>query len=428
MNNYYPRIIDEEIEEYLDDMGAILIVGPKWCGKTTSAKQHSNSMLKLESNRKEYYYNVAEFNPDKLLDGQKPRLIDEWQVIPIIWDIVRNSVDDLQTMGNYILTGSTVVNEEEIEHSGAGRIHRMLMMPMSLYESKESNGLISLKDLFNNPDLNIDGITSQLSFQELIFAICRGGWPVITTKNRRKSKLRVAKSYVDVICSSDVSNVDGIKRDSSVAKEVLKSYARNISTLASDKTILKDITANFKSIDQRTLSSYMDAFKKLFLIYDVEAWTPNIRSASAMRKTHKREFIDPSIAVASLNLSPEKLFNDFETLGFIFETLCIRDLRVYSTSLDGMVRYYNDKYGVEADCVLELDNGEYALIEFKLGTKEIDKGAKNLLKLKSIIMNKKEKGETHIPEPSFLAVITASDFAYTRKDGVKVIPIACLKD
>lgn len=428
MNNYYPRIIDEEIEEYLDDMGAILIVGPKWCGKTTSAKQHSNSMLKLESNRKEYYYNVAEFNPDKLLDGQKPRLIDEWQVIPIIWDIVRNSVDDLQTMGNYILTGSTVVNEEEIEHSGAGRIHRMLMMPMSLYESKESNGLISLKDLFNNPDLNIDGITSQLSFQELIFAICRGGWPVITTKNRRKSKLRVAKSYVDVICSSDVSNVDGIKRDSSVAKEVLKSYARNISTLASDKTILKDITANFKSIDQRTLSSYMDAFKKLFLIYDVEAWTPNIRSASAMRKTHKREFIDPSIAVASLNLSPEKLFNDFETLGFIFETLCIRDLRVYSTSLDGVVRYYNDKYGVEADCVLELDNGEYALIEFKLGTKEIDKGAKNLLKLKSIIMNKKEKGETHVLEPSFLAVITASDFAYTRKDGVKVIPIACLKD
>ena len=428
MNKYYPRIIDKEIEKYLDDKDAILIIGPKWCGKTTSAKQQAKSIIKLESNQKEYYYQIAEFNPQKLLDGDKPRLIDEWQVIPMIWDIVHNNLDNLGTMGNYILTGSTVVNEGEIQHSGAGRIHRMLMMPMSLYESRESNGSISLKDLFHNPDLNIDGITSDLSFEELIFAMCRGGWPIITTKNKRKSKLRVAKSYIDVICNSDISRVDGVKRDSNIAKQILKSYARNISTLATDKTILKDMTANFRSIDEKTYYRYLEAFKKIFLIYNVESWTPNIRSASAMRKTHKREFIDPSIAVASLNLSPEKLLNDFETLGFIFETLCVRDLRVYSTSLDGVVRYYNDKYGLEADCVLELDDGNYALIEFKLGMREIDKGAKNLLKLKSIIIDKKEKGETHIPEPSFLAVITGSGFAYTRKDGVKVIPIACLKD
>lgn len=428
MNEYYPRIIDEILREYLEIMGAVLIVGPKWCGKTTTAKQQAKSILRLESNKVDYYYQISELNPSQLIDGDRPRLIDEWQVIPIIWDIVRNSVDDLDTKGNYILTGSTVVNEDEIMHSGVGRIHRLLMMPMSLYETRESNGLISLKDLFNNPDLDIDGITSELSFEDLIFAICRGGWPGVLDVKTKKGQLRIAKSYVDEICNSDISNIDGIKRDSSIAKHILRSYSRNISTLAADKTIKEDVNANYQSIDIKTLSAYINAFKKLFLIYDVKAWTPNIRSASAMRKKDKREFIDPSIAVASLNLTPQKLLNDFETLGFIFETLCIRDLRVYSSSLDGTVCYYKDKYGLEADCILELDDGNYALIEFKLGTREIDKGAKNLLKLKKIIMDKKEKKETYIPEPSFLAVITGSGFAYTRKDGVKVIPIACLKD
>ena len=409
-------------------MGGIVIVGPKWCGKTTTAKKHSNSMLKLQSNRKDYYLQLAEFNPSQLINGDKPRLIDEWQVIPIIWDIIRDSIDELDNKGNYILTGSTVIDETTIMHSGAGRIHRLIMMPMSLYESEDSNGLISLKELFYNPDYNIDGIKSNLSFEELLFVICRGGWPDIFTINEKEDQLLVSKSYIDIICNSDVYNIDNVKRDSGIAKEILKSYSRNISTLASDKTILKDITSNYKSINNKTLTAYIEAFKKLFLIMNVKSWTPNIRSASAMRTSDKREFVDPSIATASLNLTPQKLLNDFETLGLIFETLCIRDLRVYASKLGGNILYYHDKYDLEVDCIIDLDDGNYALIEFKLGTKEIDKGAENLLKLENIIKNKKRDGKTHIPEPSFLAVITGSDFAYTRKDGVKVIPISCLKD
>lgn len=428
MIKYYPRIIDNEIERYLKVMGAILIIGPKWCGKTTTAKQHSNSVLKLESNKVNYYLQIAEFDPSQLTDGDKPRLIDEWQILPIIWDIVRNSVDELDKKGNYILTGSTVVDNSKIMHSGAGRIHRMLMLPMSLYESNESNGLISIKELFENPNKSIDGIKATLSFEELIFAICRGGWPDILNLDNKEDQLLVSKSYIDAICNSDVSNIDGVKRDPNIAKQILKAYSRNISTLASNKTILGDVVSNYDSINRKTFNSYLEAFKKLFVISNVKSWSPNIRSKTSIRKTPKREFIDPSIAVASLNLSPKKLCHDFETLGFIFETLCFRDLKVYSSSMGGELYYYSDKYGLEVDCVLLLDNGEYALIEFKLGTEEIEKGAKNLIKLKNIILNKINEGKTHIPEPSFLAVITGSDFAYTRKDGVKVLPIASLKD
>ena len=404
-------------------IGAVLIIGPKWCGKTTTAERHAKSVLKLQD-KDNYKSNMmwADIEPSRLLKGEKPRLIDEWQVAPVLWDSVRTSVDDTEGYGLYILTGSTVVNEEEIMHSGTGRIHRLLMRPMSLYESGESNGQISIMELFDNPDLDINECESELTMDELIFASCRGGWPDSLHQKTREGKLFVAYSYLENICNTDVSAVDGIKRDPNRVRLLLRSIARNDSTLAKNQTIINDMNANFMDISRPTYYSYVNALKKLFVLEDQRGWSPNIKSKTAIRSGNKKVFIDPSIAVAALNANPESMEKDLNTFGFIFENLCIRDLNVYTNTYGGKISYYHDKSDLEVDCVVHLRDGRYALIECKLGRNRIEEGAKNLLKINKLI----EKNDK-IDNPTFLAVLTGGKYAYTRKDGVKVIPIGCLR-
>ena len=428
MKKYLPRYTDQELKESLEYMGAVLITGPKWCGKTTTAKQQCKSLKELQHPIKgKSYLKLADTNPIELLKGEKPMLIDEWQMAPELWGAVRYLVDESDEDGLYILTGSTTVDASKISHNGAGRIKRIVMRPMSLYESGESTGEISLMDLFDNENLYIDGISSNLTITDLIFAACRGGWPESLSKKTRKHQLAIVSNYIDIICNSDVSEVDGVKRSPQRVKAILRSYARNISTLATKKTLMKDIKTEYEDISLPTFNSYLNALERLYVIQNIPAWSPNIRSANTIRKSYKKEFIDPSIAVACLNLTPEKLLKDFETFGFIFENLCIRDLLVYSSSVNGEVFYYNDDSSLEADCVIYLNDGRYALIEFKLGNREIDKGAENLLKLKKLIKKSVEDKKIHLEEPSFLAVITGGEMAYTRADGVKVIPIGCLR-
>ena len=423
MVKYLKRIIDDDLDKYLTMIGAVLIIGPKWCGKTTTAERHAKSVLKLQD-KDNYKSNMmwVDIEPSRLLKGEKPRLIDEWQVAPVLWDSVRTSVDDTEGYGLYILTGSTVVNEEEIMHSGTGRIHRLLMRPMSLYESGESNGQISIMELFDNPDLDINECESELTMDELIFASCRGGWPDSLHQKTREGKLFVAYSYLENICNTDVSAVDGIKRDPDRVRLLLRSIARNDSTLAKDQTIINDMNANFMDISRPTYYSYVDALKKLFVLEDQRGWSPNIKSKTTIRTGNKKVFIDPSIAVAALNANPESMEKDLNTFGFIFENLCIRDLNVYTNTYGGKISYYHDKSDLEVDCVVHLRDGRYALIECKLGRNRIEEGAKNLLKINKLI----EKNDK-VDNPTFLAVLTGGKYAYTRKDGVKVIPIGCLR-
>jgi len=428
MKKYLPRYTDKELKKSLEYMGAVLITGPKWCGKTTTAKRQCKSLKELQHPvLGKSYLKLADTNPIELLKGEKPMLIDEWQMAPELWDAVRYLVDESDEDGLYVLTGSTTVDESKITHTGAGRIKRIVMRPMSLYESGESNGKISLLDLFNDENINIDGITTTLTIPDLIFAACRGGWPESLNKKTKNQQLAIVSDYIDIICNSDVSEVDGVKRSPQRVKAILKSYSRNVSTLATKKTLMADIRTEYGDISLPTYNSYVDALEKLYVIQDIPAWHPNIRPANTIRKSNKKEFIDPSIAVASLNLTPEKLLKNFETFGFIFENLCIRDLIVYSSSFGGEILYYNDDSGLEADCVIYLNDGRYALIEFKLGEKEIEKGANSLLKLKKLVKEKVKNTKIDLEEPSFLAIITGGEVAYTRPDGVKVIPIGCLK-
>lgn len=425
---YLPRLADKELEEMLNVIGAVLIVGPKWCGKTTTAERHAKSVLKMQDpDYLKRYLTLAETKPSLLLNGDKPRLIDEWQVAPVLWDAVRSSVDEVKKDGLYILTGSTSVEFSNVMHSGTGRIAKLKMYPMSLYESHESNGSISLKELFDDMNMDVDGIMSDLSIEKLIEVSCRGGWPNSLNKTS-KGSLMISKMYLDNICDTDCSTIDGVKRNPQRMRRILRSYARNISTLATDTAILNDVVANDSNMDIRTLRSYLTALERLYVIEEVSAWCPNIRSASAIRSSNKREFIDPSIAVAALNATPETLLYDLNTFGFIFETLCIRDLKIYSNSLGGEVSYYHDKYGLECDCVLHLADGRYALIEFKLGSKQIEEGAKHLLQLKKLIEEHNLVSSDKIKGPDLLMIITGGEMAYTRLDGVKIIPIGCLKD
>lgn len=425
---YLPRLADKELEEMLNVIGAVLIVGPKWCGKTTTAERHAKSVLKMQDpDYLKRYLTLAETKPSLLLNGDKPRLIDEWQVAPVLWDAVRSSVDEVKKDGLYILTGSTSVDFSNVMHSGTGRIAKLKMYPMSLYESHESNGSISLKELFDDMNMDVDGIMSDLSIEKLIEVSCRGGWPNSLNKTS-KGGLMISKMYLDNICDTDCSTIDGVKRNPQRMRRILRSYARNISTLATDTAILNDVVANDSNMDIRTLRSYLTALERLYVIEEVSAWCPNIRSASAIRSSNKREFIDPSIAIAALNATPETLLYDLNTFGFIFETLCIRDLKIYSNSLGGEVSYYHDKYGLECDCVLHLADGRYALIEFKLGSKQIEEGAKHLLQLKHLIKKHNFVSANKIKEPDLLMIITGGEMAYTRLDGVKIIPIGCLKD
>lgn len=429
MPEYLPRIVDRELELRLEASGATLIVGPKWCGKTTTGEQKAKSILKMQDpDKKDGYLATAAAKPSLLLKGENPRLIDEWQIAPVLWDAVRTAVDQRQEDGLFILTGSTSVDDKNIMHTGTGRIARMKMYPMSLYESGESNGQISLRDLFQDTSLDIDGVSSQLSIEQLIFAACRGGWPATLRRKNPEAQLLTARDYISNICESDISTVDGVQRNPTWTGLILRSYARNISTLAKKSNILKDVTANADSMTMPTLDSYLNALEKLFVIEDVEAWCPAIRSATTIRSGKKREFTDPSIAVAAMGLTPEYLEQDLKTFGFIFECLCIRDLKVYSSTLGGKVSYYHDRSDLEADCVLHLSDGRYALIEFKLGSREIEEGARHLLQIKQLVRTANASGKTNLREPDLLMVITGGELAYTRPDGVKIIPIGCLRD
>lgn len=430
MPEYLPRIVDDELTLRLEAFGATLIVGPKWCGKTTTGEQKAKSILRMQDpDRRDGYLATAATKPSLLLKGANPRLIDEWQVAPVLWDAVRTDVDQRQEEGLFILTGSTSVDNRKIMHSGTGRISRMKMYPMSLFESKESNGEISLKALFDHPDMDIDGIASELTVEKLIFAACRGGWPAALRRKSDVAKLMIAKDYLNNICESDISTVDGVQRNPTWTNMILRSYARNVSTLAKKTNIYRDVAANADSMTLQTMDTYLNALEKLFVIEDVEAWCPAIRSATTIRSGKKRGFIDPSIPVAALGLTPEYFQSDLKTFGFIFECLCIRDLKVYSQALGGRVSYYHDRMDLEADAVLHLDDGRFALIEFKLGSREIEEGAKHLLQLQELIRKYNEK-QKQVPlrEPDLLMVITGGEMAYTREDGVKVVPIGTLRD
>ena len=429
-NRYLHRIADKTLDLRLEAFGAVQIIGPKWCGKTTTAERKAASVIKMQDpDRREGYLATAHTKPSLLLKGATPRLIDEWQVAPVIWDAVRHAVDERRAKGQFILTGSTVVDDEQIMHTGTGRISKMAMYPMSLYESLESNGSVSLQRLFNEPDYNVDGSISELSIEKLIFAACRGGWPATLDTISDSAKLLIAKDYLDIICSDDISRVDKVKRNPSLARLILRSYARNICTLAKKKSMFDDVSEEMGNISLPTFDDYVGALERLFVIEDIEAWSPAIRSKTVIRTGKKRCFTDPSIAVAALGASPQSLEFDLKTFGFIFENLCFRDLRVYSQALGGRLSYYHDRLGLEADAVLHLDDGRYALIECKLGSKEIEEGAKHLLEIKKLVSEKnKTEKQIKMREPDLLIILTGGEMAYTRDDGVKIIPIGCLKD
>lgn len=429
--SYLHRIADRLLAERLDAFGAVLIEGPKWCGKTTTATQMSKSVISMQDpDMQEEYEVTAASKPSLLLLGETPRLIDEWQDTPVLWDAVRTMVDKRQIPGQFILTGSNAVDRTKIRHSGTGRISRMQMQPMSLWESGESNGKISLKELFDNQELDIDGIKSNMKIEDLIFAACRGGWPAFIHMKNDNAKLLIAGDYVNTVCREDISRVDGVQRDERIARTILRSYARNISTLAKNTSLLTDVTASGEvSLAMSSFEDYVTALKRLFVISNIEAWCPAIRSKTAIRSGVKRAFIDPSIAVASLELTPQALITQLKTFGFIFEQMCARDLRAYAPGFGNHLSYYRDRYGLEADLVLHLDDGRYALIECKLGSREIEDGAKHLLEIKRLIQehNKSEK-QVPLREPDLMIILTGGSMAYTRFDGVKVIPLACLKD
>lgn len=428
---YLPRIADKILAEKLTYIGAVLIEGPKWCGKTTTAAQQAKSVLKLQDpDLRESYIETAKTKPSNLLNGTTPRLIDEWQDAPLLWDAVRTIVDDRGGQpGQFILTGSNSVDMRQILHSGTGRISRMKMYPMSLFESEESNGAIPLQTLFDHPDTDIDGITSEMGVNELIRSACRGGWPAALHLRHTSEALKVAKDYLEGVVESDIIKMDGIKRDPVLAKAIIRTYARNLSTLAKRASLFQDVNAMSEGCSDRTYDDYVKALTRLFVIQDIPAWSPAIRSATVIRKNPKRELIDPSIAVAAMGLSPQMLEMDLKTFGFIFECMAIRDLRIYTQALHGEISYYHDRYNLGADAVLHLADGRYALIEFKLGSMEIEMGAKHLIEIRNLVRKFNEKEmQVKLREPDLLLVITGGPIAYTRPDGVKVIPLACLRD
>ena len=422
MKAYLPRIADKLLEERLDAKGAILIEGPKWCGKTTTAKQKANSFISMDRpDMTRQYQQMAELSPNTLLEGETPRLIDEWQITPNLWNAVRYEVDNRDEFGQFILTGSAVPSEfDDSMHTGTGRISRLLMRPMSLFESKDSSGEVSIKDLFEGKNISA---VDETSLEKMAFLICRGGWPKAIGLDE-KPALFQAIDYFGAVVSTDISRVDSTKRDKEKAKRLLKSYARHVGTQSSLETIRQDMLVNQSdTFDQVTLYSYLDALRKIFVIEDSPAWNPNLRSKTSIRTTDTRYFSDPSIATASLGIGPKDLLDDLKTMGFLFENLCVRDLRIYTDYLDGTVYHYRDRYGLECDAVIHLRNGAYGLIEIKLGgDKLIEEGAETLKDLASKIDTK------NMSKPSFMMVLCAkAPFAYKRNDGVYVIPITALR-
>ena len=424
MAEYRKRIADSILQEKLESKGAVLIEGPKWCGKTTTAAQKAASILRMDNpTDREQNMQLAKLNPLRLLRGEAPRLIDEWQLAPSLWDTVRYEVDQRGLMGQFILTGSAVPPDtDEISHSGTGRFTWLLMRPMTLYESGESSGEVSLKALFDG-SRPVDG-ENALDINSLAFLVCRGGWPQAVDLGE-KAALRQAFDYYDAVVKSDINRVDGISKNPDRVKRIMRSFARNQGTQVAATVIANDILANDTSeVNEDTVHSYLNALRKIFVVEDMQAWNPNLRSKAAIRTTDTRYYVDPSIAVASLAIGPEDLLGDLRTFGLLFETLCIRDLRVFAESLDGAVYHYRDSSGLECDAVVHLRNGMYGLVEIKLGGNDlIEEGAKSLLKLRKVLDTEKMR------EPSFLMVLVGvGTYAYERDDGVLVVPVGCLKN
>lgn len=430
MSDYKKRVAEQNLADHLDAMGAVLIEGPKYCGKTTMAIQQANSVLLMsDPDHIEQNLSLARTNIRKLLDGETPRLIDEWQLAPQFWDAVRNEVDRRNADGQFILTGSAVPprptsEDEKIFHTGTGRISRLKLRTMSLYESGESTGDVSLSSLFEDAE-KVEG-TSHIDLDELAFLVCRGGWPKATLKENPKAALMQAKQYYKTVVGLDISKVDGVERNEELAKRLMRSYARNQGSQATLGTMLADLKNNeADTLTEYTIYSYINALKKIFVIEDALAWNPNLRSKTAIRTSDTRYFTDSSIATAALGIGPKDLINDLNTFGLMFETLAVRDLRVYADAIDGTVYHYRDKSNLECDAVVHLENGSYGLVEIKLGGAQlVREGAATLLELAGKLDTTKMK------KPSFLMVLTGiGEYAYKRPDdGVLVVPIGCLKD
>ena len=418
--SYLLRLCDQELQTALQSSGAVLIEGAKWCGKTRTASHAAKSILYMQDPDNQASYRVmADTKPSLLLKGETPRLIDEWQMAPILWDAVRFEVDKRGDTGHFILTGSAVPEDNVTAHTGTGRFSRLLMRPMSLFESHESNGTVSLGDLFDGNEA-IEAM-SELSIESIAFALCRGGWPASVRKNET-SALRMSRDYVEAVINHDVSHIDDVEKNPERVRLLLRSLARNVATLASIQTIKNDIEATDISISDKTISTYLNALRRIFVVEDLPAWSPSMRSKTAIRTSPKRHFVDPSIATAVLRTNPNGLLNDFKIFGFLFESLCTRDIRVYAQAIDGDVFHYRDKSGLESDLIVRLRDGRWAAIEVKLGNKQIEEAARNLLKLKRKI------DEDKMGQGSFLMIITGGQYAYRRNDGVFVVPIGCLRN
>ncbi|MCM1041096.1 MAG: DUF4143 domain-containing protein [Bacteroides sp.] len=422
---YIPRVADQTLEDKLDALGAVLIEGPKYCGKTMLACQHAKSTLFMaDPETRTQNLLLAQNNISRLLQGDTPRLIDEWQLAPEFWDAVRGEVDKRGEDGQFILTGSAVpADTKNIFHSGAGRMAWLRLHTMSLWESGDSSGDVSLKDLFGE-NKKIDGAGKIEDIDRLAFIACRGGWPKSILKDKRKSALVQAEEYFESVVQSDISRADNVERNPELARRLMRSFARNQGYQTPVSSFLADVNTHTGSqTSEQTVASYLNALKKIFVIEDVAAWNPNLRSRTAIRTSDTRYFTDPSIATAALGLGPEDLVNDLATFGLILETLCIRDLRVYSEPIRGTVYHYRDKNGLECDAVVHLKNGSYGLVEIKLGGKMlIEEGAQSLKRLADKIDTSKMKA------PSFLMVLTGlGQYAYQRPDGICVVPAGCLK-
>lgn len=417
--HYYPRLCDRLLQQQLESSGAVLIEGPKWCGKTSTAKEAANSVLYMQDpDRGPGYIQLADTMPSLLLKGEKPRVLDEWQEAPVLWDAVRFDVDQTGLRGQYILTGSAVPRDDERpKHTGTGRIARLKMRPMTLYESKESSGTVSLNALFDG-STDVFG-ENPLTIPDIAKCICRGGWPnAVVSKDVSAA---TARNYVEAVINMDVQRVDGVDRNPHRARALLRSYARNLSTLATITTVLDDVRANDTTISDTTVYGYVNALRRIFLIEDVPAWKPSLRSKTAIRTSDKRQFVDPSIATAVMHADAESILEDFEYFGFLFESLVTRDLRVYTQVLGGDVFHYRDKDNLEADLIIRLHDGRWAAVEVKLGSREIDDAAKHLNHLRQKVDTSK------VGEPSFLMIVTGGQFAYRRNDGILVVPIGCLR-
>ena len=428
MNYYRKRVFDDILKFRLKVFGAVLITGPKGCGKTRTASEIAKSKIEFQDEEtREYYLSLANNFPSKLLDGEKPRLFDEWQDAPKLWGAIRKYCDDnVESNGMFILTGSSS-NDVKTPHSGTLRITELEMLPMSLFETGESTGEISLLELFDHKD-NFIPRESKLTIDDIIYSICRGGWPKALLENGEQEQLYIAKDLFNQTCKKDMSELDNIKRNPNWVRAILKSYARNICTVADSKTIFTDVNLNC-GISESSFYEYVNALERLYIIEDISPWSPSLRSKSNVRSKPKRNLIDPSIAVAALGASPESLKNDFKTLGFLFESLVIRDLKAYSLKAGGELSFYRDRYDLEADAVLHLDDGRYALIEIKLSDEKIDEGAKHLNEIERLVEefnNKYPQFKMRIPDLKI--VITGTRFAFKRDDGVFVIPLGCIKD